>query len=309
MFLINKMGADESSIKTKRNKQISKNKFLNEDEFCKTENNENNYNNNNNLIKFKKSRSLSISSQLTNQSITDIYTLESIINKFSKIQNHEQFPYNIICTIQVKFQKSNKKEYFTGFLINSNTVITLASNLYNQKYNENASEVIIFINSLNKIEIKKSNFILNKDYKKLDNDLIALLIEENNISLDNKILIADIGNNNNLNNLEFILINSLNTNFNSDDKKIHEIYLKYENDLYSYYNEGNLNQILNQSKGSPIIYKNDNNLYIIGIFNRQYKITLFNNENLKFFENCIKKSKKLRKKSVSNIINIYNYVY
>ena len=43
LFLINKMGADESSIKSKRNKQISKNKFLNEDEFCHTENNENNY--------------------------------------------------------------------------------------------------------------------------------------------------------------------------------------------------------------------------------------------------------------------------
>ena len=307
MYLINKMGADENSIKTKRNIKRPKEIFDNKYEYANTENNENNFNNND-IIKFKKCRTLSISSQLTNQSITDIYTLESIINKFSKIQYNEQFPYNIICTIQVKFQNFHKKEFFTGFLINSNTVITLASNLYNEKYG-NISEVIIFINSLNKIEIKKSNFILDKDYKNINNDLIALLIEENNILLEDKILIADIRNNKNLNDLEFILINSLNTNFNSDDKKIHEIYLKYENDLYSYYNEGNLNKILNQSKGSPIIYKNNNNLYIIGIFNREYKITLFDNQNIKFFETCINRSKRLRKKSVSNIINIYNYVY
>ena len=303
------MGADENSIKTKRNIKRPKEIFDNKYEYSNTENNENNFNNNYDIIKFNKCRTLSISSQLTNQSITDIYTLESIINKFSKIQYNEQFPYNIICTIQVKFQKSHKKEFFTGFLINSNTVITLASNLYNEKYNDNISEVIIFINSLNKIEIKKSNFILDKDYKNINNDLIALLIEENNILLEDKILIADISNNKNLNDLEFILINSLNTNFYSDDKKIHEIYLKYENDLYSYYNEGNLNKILNQSKGSPIIYKNNNNLYIIGIFNREYKITLFDNQNIKFFETCINRSKRLRKKSVSNIINIYNYVY
>jgi hypothetical protein len=301
------MGADENSVKTKRNLQKPKDTKFYKNEYCHTENNYDNFNNDY-FIRINKSRTLSISSHSTNQSDSDVYTLESLIYKFSKIQNQLIFPYNIICTIQINFKNSHKVNYFTGFLINSNTVITLASNINSENNNENIKDVIIYINSQNIIKIKKCNFLYHKEYNKLENDFVALLIEDNNILIEDKILIADIKNNNNLKDLNFILINSLNTDFDFDDKKLHETNLKYDNDLNKYYNKGNLNKILNQSKGSPIIYKNNNNLYIIGIFNREYKITLFNNKNLKFFENSINRSKRLRKKSVCNQINVYNYV-
>jgi len=301
------MGADENSVKTKRNLPKPKEKFYNKNDNYNTENNYDNFNNDN-FFRINKSRTLSIASYSTEQSDSDVYTLESLIYKFSKIQNQLIFPYNIICTIQVNFKNSHKKNYFTGFLINSNTVITLASNINSEKNNENIKEVIIYINSQNIIKIKKSNILYHKEYNKLENDFVALLIEDNNLLIEDKILMADLKNNNNLKDLDLSLINSLNTNFDFDDKKLHEINLKYDNDLNKYYNKGNLNKILNQSKGSPIIYKNNNNLYIIGIFNREYKITLFNNKNLKFFENSINRSKRLRKKSVCNQINVYNYV-
>jgi len=65
------------------------------------------------------------------QSFIDYSSIEgqTITNENSAIQNIRTFPYTCIKSIMVSFDNGNNYEYYTGFIIDTNAIVTLASNV------------------------------------------------------------------------------------------------------------------------------------------------------------------------------------
>ena len=65
------------------------------------------------------------------QSFIDFSSMEgqTITNENSAVQNLRSFPYTCIKSIMVSFDNGNSYEYYTGFIIDTNAIVTLASNV------------------------------------------------------------------------------------------------------------------------------------------------------------------------------------
>ena len=65
------------------------------------------------------------------QSFIDFSSMEgqTITNENSAVQNLRSFPYTCIKSIMVSFDNGNTYEYYTGFIIDTNAIVTLASNV------------------------------------------------------------------------------------------------------------------------------------------------------------------------------------
>ena len=64
------------------------------------------------------------------QSFIDVSSMEGqTITSDNSIVQNKQFPYSCVKSIMVSFDNGNVYEYFTGFIIDTNAIVTLASNV------------------------------------------------------------------------------------------------------------------------------------------------------------------------------------
>ena len=214
------------------------------------------------------------------------------------VKNIKKYPYNSIGTISVQFPDSDEIFVYTCFLIDSNVVVTLASNLDNKNKGGKAKSIATsfseeYINWENIFiqEEEKSNEIKEKEKDKNPKDSsdnlsskLAVIIYGNNINkgwlgvekLDQKFLEEIVC---------YAVFSYKKVNYNDiieiDEKENNNEIRLRETSLCSinpFLNASQSedfeeNELIKQSPGSPIFYKDYNlGAYVIGIINEFFQI-------------------------------------
>ena len=242
------------------------------------------------------------------------------------VKKLNRYPYNSIGTISVQFPLSNEIFEFTCFLIDSNVVVTLASNLENKNKGgkaklittsfskENVKWENIFIQEEEKKEIKEDE--KDKDQKEPTNNLsskLAVIIYANNIN--NEWLGIEPGKKEDYENRDCYAVFSLQEEKNNNiitiegkeqqfRPKLRKILVNNENPFLIASKKGNKEdiEIIKQSPGSPIYYKDYNNgVYVIAIINEFFEIQYFDNIAMIFLTSIVNKGRKYRAKMNSDI--------
>ena len=235
------------------------------------------------------------------------------------VKNTKIFPYSAIGTISTKFPVSDEIFENTCFLIDSNVVVTLASNLDNKNKggkaisiatsfsNENAKWENIHIQDEDKSKKKSKAKDKNKS-ESLDNLSSKLAV----IFYDNSICSEWLGveslKKEDLDLKEIFAVFSFkegkeNTNSISEEEKegsqFREIFVNNVNPFLDASKNGEEKdlELIKQSPGSPIFYRDFNNgAYAIAIINESFEFQYFDKKALIFLANMTNKGKLLLKK-------------
>ena len=256
----------------------------------------------------------------------DFFENEAILdlnNPKLNVKNIKKFPYCAIGTISVQFPISDEVFEYACFLIDSNVVVTLASNLENNNKGGKAKSIVtsfkeenvkwenIFIQEDEKKKKKLSeNNIQNETLSNLQSKLAVILYNDDvrdewlgmengkKEDFDGRDLFAvfpfkEESNNNNNNNIIIDEEKKIN------QPKFREIFIGNTNKFFEAYKKGDKNEIelIKQSPGSPIYYRDYNNgAYVIAIINENFEFLFFNGKTMKFLKDMVHKGKMFRKK-------------
>ena len=257
----------------------------------------------------------------------DLDYLYRIDSPRSDVKNIKKYPYNSIGTISVQFPDSDEIFVYTCFLIDSNVVVTLASNLDNKNKGGKAKSIATsfseeYINWENIFIQKeeKSNEIKEKEKDKNPKDSsdnlsskLAVIVYGNNINKEwlgvekfdqkfleerdcyavfsykkvnyNDIIEIDEKENNNEIRLRETCLYSINPFLNASQSEDFEE-----------------NELIKQSPGSPIFYKDYNlGAYVIGIINEFFQIQYFDKNTVYYLANMINKGRQYRMEANNGI--------
>ena len=237
-----------------------------------------------------------------------------ITNRRFNIKNIEKFPYSSIGILSVKFPKTEEIYNYTCFLIYSDIVVTLSSNLYKPK---EGGRAISIKTSFSEKEVKWNNIYLEENFeiknenKNEEKDInnyskLAVILYEDNVSKEWIGIEAEKKENHAGRDLYSTFYPGFK---NLEDKKIlREVYVSTKTNPFKEYQEDEdkkeIEEILKHCPGSPIYYKGyDSGCYVVAIINEFYDIQYFNNKSFTFLFYMIKEAN-LRKKNASYLINL-----
>ena len=238
------------------------------------------------------------------------------------IKNSNKFPYCAIGTISVVFPISNEVFVYTCFLIDTNVVVTLASNLENKNKGGKAESIMT---SFSEKKVKWENIYIqgeekskgkwDKSENKKKNDSLenltsklAVILYEDNIS--NEWIGVEGGKKEEFEGRDIFAVFSFNeekynnNKINTDEektekKKLREIFISNVNPFLDAAKKGEEKELelIKQSPGSPLYYKDYNNgAYAFAIINESFEFQYFDKNTMIYLANMVNKGKLLRKK-------------
>ena len=240
------------------------------------------------------------------------------------IKKLNRYPYNSIGTISVQFPLSNEIFEFTCFLIDSNVVVTLASNLENKNKGGKAK---LITTSFSKENVKWENIFIQEEEKKeikKDEKDKGQKEPSNNLSSKLAVIIYDDVNKEWLRAqirtykyfekfVVFSLQEEQNNNIiaidgkeNINQQKMRKTVVGNENPFLVAYQKGEKEDIelIKQSPGSPVYYSDYfdyiGDSYVIDIINEFFEIQYFNKNTFNFLVNIVNKLRKEKLKINKN---------
>ena len=245
------------------------------------------------------------------------------------IDDIKKFPYKSVGTIIAKFPVSNEIFEYTCFLINSNVVVTLASNLKNKSKGGKATSIFT---SFSYEEVRWENIYIqgeeksngksaqNKD-KNQKEDLsnlsskLAVILYDNDIS--DEWLGVKSGEEKDFDEIDKFVVFSFKREDNAEGERLSETkfregYISYGNIFFeaSQKGEEKVVELIKQSPGSPLFYYENNkkkDVYVIAILNEFFEFQYIEQESFLFLKDMIYKGKLPRNK-VNNAIK-EEYIY
>ena len=236
----------------------------------------------------------------------------NIDSELSDVKNIKKYPYNTVGTLIVKFPNEEEVNLFTCFLIDTNVVVTLASNLINNNKGGKATSILT---TFSEEKVKWENIFIQGDEKKkkdkkqsIDsinfNSKLAIILYEDN--LGSEWIGVELGSKDAFNERDINCIfshglkkkkNSINEMPNKGD--INEPYLKQINVSVGnpFIKSKENNAIMDRYHGSPLYYKDYNNgIYVIGVLNDNLEYQYIDKDTMIFLINMANKGKLLKKK-------------
>ena len=233
------------------------------------------------------------------------------------VKNLNKFPYNSVGTISVKFPVSDAEFVYTCFLIDTNVVVTLASNLESNSKGGKAKSIVT---SFSKEQVKWENIIIQgsetkgkgkkeKDKDKnqneaLDNLQSKLAVIFFDDSIGKEWIGVEGGKKEDFEGRDTFAVFSFEdkgTTTDGDDSKgeikFREIFISNINPFTQKLDDANISILIKQSPGSPIYYNDYNNgAYAIAIITDTYEFQYFDRKTMVFLANMVNQGKLLRKK-------------
>ena len=244
------------------------------------------------------------------------------------VKNTKKFPYITIGTISVTFPEFKEEVFeYTCFLIDTNVVVTLASNIDSKSKGGRASSIVT---SFSEEKVKWENvFIQGEDYSKDKNkkekdkakketldginlsSKLAVILYDDNVGTE--WIGVEGGKKDDFGGREINAVFSLGsksqasttTEGGEDTKnkkcegKFREILVNNSNPFSDANNKGEEadKELIKHSPGSPIYYKDYNSgAYVIAIINDSYEFQYFDRSTMVFLCDMVNKGKLLRKK-------------
>jgi len=245
------------------------------------------------------------------------------------VKNVKIFPHSTIGTLIVKFDSSDMDEYFTCFLVDTNVVVTLASNLINKNKGGKAKSIMTTFSDekvkWENIHIqneKKEKEKGKKDIKETNESLdsmsqlskLAVILYEENISTE--WLGVEGGKREDFSgrDLNAVFTLGVKEGETSDEKKkintplLREINVSNGNPFQqtqeivegndeSENNKSEIKSLLSKCPGSPIYYKDYNSgAYVVAIINESLEFQYLDIKTMSFLIDKVNQGKLLRKK-------------
>ena len=243
---------------------------------------------------------------------------QTLDNPTLNVKNMNKFPYSAIGTITCKFPVDENKEFiYTCFLIDTNVVLTLASNLESNSKGGKAKSIVT---SFSKEQVKWENIIIQgsetkgkgkkeKDKDKnqneaLDNLQSKLAVIFFDDSIGKEWIGVEGGKKEDFEGRDTFAVFSFEdkgTTTDGDDSKgeikFREIFISNINPFTQKLDDANIANLIKQSPGSPIYYNDYNNgAYAIAIITDTYEFQYFDRKTMVFLANMVNQGKLLRKK-------------
>ena len=243
---------------------------------------------------------------------------QALDNPTLNVKNMNKFPYSAIGTITCKFPVDENKEFiYTCFLIDTNVVLTLASNLESNSKGGKAKSIVT---SFSKEQVKWENIIIQgsetkgkgkkeKDKDKnqneaLDNLQSKLAVIFFDDSIGKEWIGVEGGKKEDFEGRDTFAVFSFEdkgTTTDGDDSKgeikFREIFISNINPFTQKLDDANIANLIKQSPGSPIYYNDYNNgAYAIAIITDTYEFQYFDRKTMVFLANMVNQGKLLRKK-------------
>ena len=243
---------------------------------------------------------------------------QTLDNPTLNVKNMNKFPYSAIGTITCKFPVDENKEFiYTCFLIDTNVVLTLASNLESNSKGGKAKSIVT---SFSKEQVKWENIIIQgsetkgkgkkeKDKDKnqneaLDNLQSKLAVIFFDDSIGKEWIGVEGGKKEDFEGRDTFAVFSFEdkgTTTDGDDSKgeikFREIFISNINPFTQKLDYANISILIKQSPGSPIYYNDYNNgAYAIAIITDTYEFQYFDRKTMVFLANMVNQGKLLRKK-------------
>ena len=243
---------------------------------------------------------------------------QALDNPTLNVKNMNKFPYSAIGTITCKFPVDENKEFiYTCFLIDTNVVLTLASNLESNSKGGKAKSIVT---SFSKEQVKWENIIIQgsetkgkgkkeKDKDKnqneaLDNLQSKLAVIFFDDSIGKEWIGVEGGKKEDFEGRDTFAVFSFEdkgTTTDGDDSKgeikFREIFISNINPFTQKLDDANIANLIKQSPGSPIYYNDYNNgAYAIAIITDTYEFQYFDRKTMVFLANMVNHGKLLRKK-------------
>lgn len=244
---------------------------------------------------------------------------QELDNSALNVKNMNKFPYSAIGTISCKFPVDDNKEFiYTCFLIDTNVVLTLASNLESNSKGGRAKSISC---SFSKEQIKWENITIqgsetkgkgNKGKKDKDKDKnqnenldnvqskLAVIIFDD--SIGKEWIGVEGGKREDFEGRDTFAVfsfedKSTTTQGEGDktpgEQKFREIFIGNVNP----FSQKAEDDLVKQSPGSPLYYNDYNNgAYAIAILNDSFEFQYFERNTMVFLANMVNKGKLLRKK-------------
>ena len=237
------------------------------------------------------------------------------------VKNISKFPYSAIGTISVQFPIREEIFVYTCFLIDTNVVVTLASNLKSKSKGGKARSIVT---SFSREKVKWENIFIQgeeiSDEKNDDKDKIQIDSSENlsfklaviiySDKINNEWLGVEGGKKEDFEGRDIYAVFSLkeendDNNIVIDEKnkdkkpKLREIIIFNKNPFFDADIEGEKEEVelISQSPGSPLYYNDYNNgAYVIAIINECFEFLYFDCKIMTFLMNMVNKAKQIRKK-------------
>jgi len=245
------------------------------------------------------------------------------------VKNVKLFPHSTIGTLIVRFDSSDMDEYFTCFLVDTNVVVTLASNLNNKNKGGKAKSIMTTFSDekvkWENIHIqneKKEKEKGKKDIKETNESLdsmsqlskLAVILYEENISTE--WLGVEGGKREDFSgrDLNAVFTLGVKEDETSDEKKkintplLREINVSNGNPFQqtqeivegndeSENNKSEIKSLLSKCPGSPIYYKDYNSgAYVVAIINESLEFQYLDIKTMSFLIDKVNQGKLLRKK-------------
>ena len=248
---------------------------------------------------------------------------QELDNAALNVKNMNKFPYSAIGTLSVKFPVSEEEFNSTCFLIDTNVVMTLASNLESNSKGGKAKSIMT---SFSKEPVKWENIFIqgsetkgkgkkDKDKDKNQNEALdnlqsklAVILFDDNVSKE--WLGVEGGKKEDFEGRDIFAVfsfedKSTTTTEGKDGEKIgqqkfREIFISNVNPFSTAAQKDNENgelDLIKQSPGSPLYYNDYNNgAYVIAVINESYEFQYFERKTMVFLANMVNQGKLLRKK-------------
>ena len=248
--------------------------------------------------------------------------IQNINNPKLNVKNIKKFPYCAIGTISVQFPISDEIFEYTCFLIDSNVVVTLASNLNDINKGGKAKSIVT---SFSEENVKWENIFIQEDEKKKKKLSENIIQNETLVNLQSKLAVilynddvkdewlgVEKGKKEDFSGRDLFAVFSfkeeINNNNNNiiidEEKKINqskfrEILVWNRNKFLEAYKKGAQNELefIKQIPGSPLYYRDYNNgAYVIAIINDNFEFQYFDEKTMKFLKAMVHRGKMFRKK-------------
>ena len=277
--------------------------------------------------KYKKEKNISViidsAENSTNRERSDssfdfsIDDNQTISSKLQDVENIKKYPYIAIGTITVRFPKLEKDLEYTCFLIDTNVVVTLASNI---KDKNKGGRATIIKTTFSDEKVKSENVHIQGEDNKEDEknaekiemmdkgpSKLAVILYEENIGsewIGVKWLKPEDFTFFNEKEIYFNVVFTLGLIHNGAKKKEHKL-----REVNVYDNSNLFKNLIKEEKensekvsGSPIYYKDSNDgVYAVAIVNERYEFQYFDENAMKFLADMVNQGKLLRKKTNKDI--------
>jgi len=244
-------------------------------------------------------------------------------NPILNVKNMNKFPYSAIGTLTVKFPVRDEEFISTCFLIDTNVVMTLASNLESNSKGGRAKSIMT---SFSKEPVKWENIFIqgsetkakgkkDRDKDKNQNEAIdnlqsklAVILFDDNVSKE--WLGVEGGKKEDFEGRDIFAVFSFEDKSNTTtegqegekhgQQKFREIFISNVNPFLTASQKDNENgelDLIKQSPGSPLYYNDYNNgAYVIAVVNESFEFQYFDRKTMIFLANMVNQGKLLRKK-------------